>query len=56
VTDPNEPRQPETVPVDPEGPDPPGLPDPMPADLQRKPHTDAAFEDAEPMEGDAPTG
>ena len=56
VTDPKEPRQPETVPVDPEGPDPPGLPDPMPSELRRTPRTDDAFEEAEPMEGEAPTG
>ena len=45
-----------SVPVDPEGPDPPNVPDPMPDDLQRTKEADKAFEEAEPMEGEAPTG
>jgi len=32
------------------------IPDPMPDDLKRTPEGDKAFEDAEPMEGEAPTG
>jgi hypothetical protein len=47
---------PETVPVDPHGAGPPDIPDPMPAPLQRTEHADAAFEESQPMEGEAPTG
>ena len=55
--DEREPRRPDTVPTDPEGPDPPGIPDPMPADLQRKRDDDHTTEaDDNPMEGDAPSG
>jgi hypothetical protein len=50
------PERPETVPIDPEGPDPEDIPDPMPEDLQRTKRSDEAFDDAEPMEGEAPTG
>ena len=51
-----EPRKPESVPFDPQGPDPEEIPDPMPDDLKRTPEADKAFEAAEPMEGEAPTG
>lgn len=44
------------LPVDPEGPDPDGVPDPMPDDLASTPEADEAFADADPMEGEAPTG
>jgi hypothetical protein len=50
--DPNE----ATVPVDPEGPDPANVPDPMPDELKRTQEADEAFADADPMEGEAPTG
>ncbi len=36
--------------------DPDDVPDPMPEDLQRTDESDDAFEQADPMEGDAPTG
>jgi hypothetical protein len=51
-----EPAPPPTVPIDPHGDDPEHIPDPMPADLQRTSKADHAFEAAEPMEGEAPTG
>ena len=35
---------------------PDAMPDAMPADLRRTPESDRAFEEAEPMEGEAPTG
>ena len=41
--------------ADPEGPDPQEIPDPMPEDLRTLPDGDQ-FDDAEPMEGEAPTG
>lgn len=47
---------PESVPVSPQGAGPATVPDPMPDDLQRTPAADEAFEEADPMEGDAPTG
>jgi hypothetical protein len=50
------PERERNIPTDPEGPDPPDVPDPMPDDLKRTPEADEAFEDAEPMEGEAPTG
>jgi hypothetical protein len=46
----------DTVPIDPEGPDPEDIPDPMPTDLQRTKRADDAFEESEPMEGESPTG
>jgi hypothetical protein len=48
-------ERPKTVPIDPEGPDPVDIPDPMPEDLKR-PRADRAVEAADPMEGEAPTG
>ncbi len=55
--DEREERRPDTVPTDPEGPDPPGIPDPMPGDLQRKRDDDQTTKgDSNPMEGDAPSG
>jgi hypothetical protein len=50
------PARAETVPIDPEGPDPEGIPDPMPAELRDTEPADEAFEAADPMEGDAPSG
>jgi hypothetical protein len=51
-----EPR-PQSVPTDPEGPDPPHIPDPMPADLKRTPDDDHTTDnDDDPMEGEAPSG
>jgi hypothetical protein len=47
---------PESVPTDPEGPDPPNVPDPMPADLRRSETEDQTDDDDNPMDGDAPTG
>jgi hypothetical protein len=48
---------PESVPTDPEGPDPPHIPDPMPKDLRRRPADDqTSAGDDNPMEGDAPSG
>lgn len=34
----------------------PDVADPMPEELRESPEVDAAFEEAAPMEGDAPTG
>ncbi|MGH8978119.1 MAG: hypothetical protein ACRDV7_08605 [Acidimicrobiia bacterium] len=48
--------RPKTVPIDPEGPDPADIPDPMPEGLKRDAPADKAFDVAEPMEGEAPTG
>jgi hypothetical protein len=56
VTSPPDDDAPSTVPIDPEGDDPEGIPDPMPDDLRRTRRADEAFEETEPMEGDAPTG
>ena len=51
---------PPTVPIDPTGPGPASVPDPMPADLRDTHEADEAFDDAfddsGPMHGDAPTG
>jgi hypothetical protein len=47
---------PATVPRDPYGPDPAGVPDPMPTELQDTGAADEAFDDTDPMAGDAPTG
>jgi hypothetical protein len=47
---------PDTVPVDPHGEGPANIPDPMPDDLQRTERADEAFEESQPMEGEAPTG
>ena len=47
---------PPTVPVSPEGEDPAHIPDPMPDDLKRTEQADRAFEESQPMEGEAPTG
>jgi hypothetical protein len=47
---------PPTVPISPTGPDPASVPDPMPADLRDTRDADEAFEDSDPMRGDAPTG
>jgi hypothetical protein len=44
------------VPRDPTGPDPPDIPDPMPDDLKRTEEADEAFEDSDPMAGEAPSG
>ena len=51
-------RRPASVPTDPEGPDPPGIPDPMPDALKRPPREEkpATDPDDNPMEGDAPSG
>jgi hypothetical protein len=56
--DEREERRPASVPTDPEGPDPPGIPDPMPDALKRRPRDEepAAEPDDDPMEGDAPSG
>ena len=45
-----------STPTDPTGPGPEDIPDPMPGDLRDSPEADAAFDEADPMEGDAPTG
>jgi hypothetical protein len=47
---------PPTVPIDPEGDDPAHIPDPMPDELRRTAPADRAFDDTDPMEGDAPSG
>jgi hypothetical protein len=49
---------PADVPVDPYGPDPEGIPDPMPDELQEGAATEerVADEEIEPMEGPAPSG
>ncbi len=47
---------PPTVPIDPNGPDPAGIPDPMPTALRDTGAADEAFDDANPMDGEAPTG
>ena len=47
---------PPTVPINPEGDDPEHIPDPMPADLQRTSRADRAFEESQPMDGEAPSG
>ncbi len=56
--DEREERRPASVPTDPEGPDPPGIPDPMPDALKRPPREEppATDPDDNPMEGDAPSG
>lgn len=41
---------------DPEGPDPEDIPDPMPEELRRSPEGTEAADDANPMEGEAPSG
>jgi hypothetical protein len=48
----------ENVPIDPEGPDPEGIPDPMPEELQEGAAAEErlAEEDPDPMDGPAPTG
>lgn len=47
---------PASVPVDPTGPGPASIPDPMPEELRDTDEADEAFEDVDPMHGDAPTG
>jgi hypothetical protein len=47
---------PATVPLSAKGEDPAGIPDPMPAELQRTRDTDRAFEESHPMDGEAPSG
>lgn len=50
---------PDTVPTDPHGPDPEGIPDPMPEDLQEGAAEEASRtedDDIEHMDGPAPTG
>ncbi len=42
--------------VDPEGPDPEGIPDPMPAELRRNPKGWEPGDEVDPMEGEAPSG
>lgn len=42
--------------IDPTGPDPAGIPDPLPDELQGSPEVDRAFEEVDPMEGEAPSG
>jgi len=56
--DEREERRPASVPTDPEGPDPPGIPDPMPDALKRRPREERPTTDPDddPMEGDAPSG
>jgi hypothetical protein len=49
----HEDEHPSSVIVDPEGDDPPGIPDPMPVELRERPNE---VEECEAMEGDAPTG
>jgi hypothetical protein len=42
--------------IDPTGPDPAGIPDPLPDELQGSPEVDRALEEVDPMEGEAPSG
>ncbi len=42
--------------IDPTGPDPAGIPDPLPDDLQDSPEVDRALEEVDPMKGEAPSG
>jgi hypothetical protein len=42
--------------TDPEGPDPEGIPDPMPDDLQVDDEEREAFDDEDSTAGEAPTG
>jgi hypothetical protein len=44
------------TPTDPDDVHDPQDRDPMPEDLQRNEESDEVFEEADPMEGDAPTG
>lgn len=49
-------ERPESVPVDPYGPDPDGIPDPMPAALRDTAEADEVQDESDPMAGEAPTG
>ncbi|MDP9070391.1 MAG: hypothetical protein M3N68_03715 [Actinomycetota bacterium] len=42
--------------LDPEGPDPEGVPDPMPAELRQDPEGWEPADEVDPMEGEAPSG
>ncbi len=43
-------------PLDPEGPDPAHIPDPMPEELQGQPDGWERAREGDPMEGEAPSG